>query len=117
MDLSVTGDVVVVADALVVESLVMAVCELFDSERLVAARGTAVDDDEIDVTHGFNGLLTSLLSPIQLDMKNVLMKAVMTVMIKLPIFSVENRFINDVFFYVVEKNGLARGGAGCVHGR
>ena len=97
MDLSVTGDVVVVADALVVEPLVMTVFKLFDSERLVAACGTAVDDNEIDVTHGFNGLLTSLLSPIQLDMKNVLIKAVMTVMIKLPIFSVENRFINDVF--------------------
>jgi hypothetical protein len=41
-----------------------------------------VDDNEIDVTHGFNGLLTSLLSLIQLDMKNVLIKAVMIVMIK-----------------------------------
>ena len=103
MDMSVTGDVVMVADALVVEPLVMTVCELLDSERLVAACGTAVDDNEIDVTHGFNGLLTSLLSPIQLDMKNVLIKAVMIVMMKLPIFSVENRFINDVFFNVVER--------------
>ena len=45
IDLSVFLDVVVIADALVMETGVMAVTQPIDGETLVAARGTAVNDD------------------------------------------------------------------------
>ncbi len=51
VDLAITGDVVVVADALAVEAVVVVVTEPVDSVLLVAAGSTAVDDDEIDSTH------------------------------------------------------------------
>ena len=46
IDLSVFLDVVVIADALVMETGVMAVTQPIDGETLVAARGTAVNDDQ-----------------------------------------------------------------------
>ena len=45
VDLSVFLDVVVIADALVMEAGVMAVTQPIDGETLVAARGTAMNDD------------------------------------------------------------------------
>ena len=51
VELAITGDVVVVADALAVEFLVVALTELVNREVLVAAGSAAVDDDEIDSTH------------------------------------------------------------------
>ena len=45
IDLSVFLDVVVIADALVMETGVMAVTQPIDGETLVAARGTAMNDD------------------------------------------------------------------------
>ena len=51
VELAITGDVVVVADALAMELLVVTLTEPVDRELLVAAGSTAVDDDEIDSTH------------------------------------------------------------------
>ena len=51
VDLAIAGDVVVVADALAVEFLVVALTESVNREVLVTAGSTAVDDDEIDFTH------------------------------------------------------------------
>ena len=45
IDLSVFLDVVVIADALVMEAGVMAVTQPIDGETLVASRGTAMNDD------------------------------------------------------------------------
>ena len=51
--LTVTLDVVVIAYALVVETGVVTGTEHFDGEALVAARGAAVNDNEIDLSHSF----------------------------------------------------------------
>ena len=49
-ELSITGDVVVVADASR-EAGFMTLLEHFIGETLIAARCGAVDDDEVDFTH------------------------------------------------------------------
>ena len=51
IELAITGDVVVVADALAMKLGIMTCPEVFDGETLVATRCGAVDDDEGDFTH------------------------------------------------------------------
>ena len=51
IDLAITGDVVVVADALAVKLGVMTRPEVFDGETLIATCCGAMDDDEVDFTH------------------------------------------------------------------
>ena len=73
VELSITGDVVVVADALAVETVVVVVTEPVDSVLLVTAGSTAMDDDEIDFTH-------TLLVYLQLCTNRVELMAVRMVM-------------------------------------
>ena len=51
VELAITGDVVVVADALAMKLGVMTRPEVFDGETLIAACCGAMDDDEGDFTH------------------------------------------------------------------
>ena len=51
IELAITGDVVVVADALAMKLGVMTRPEVFDGETLIAACCGAMDDDEGDFTH------------------------------------------------------------------
>ena len=51
IELAITGDVVVVADALAMKLGVMTRPEVFDGETLVATCCGAMDDDEGDFTH------------------------------------------------------------------
>ena len=51
VELAITGDVVVVADALAVKLGIMTRPEVFDGETLVATCCGAMDDDEGDFTH------------------------------------------------------------------
>ena len=51
MQLSIAGDVIVVADALAMKLGIMTRPEVFDGETLVATCCGAVDDDEGDFTH------------------------------------------------------------------
>ena len=51
IDLAITGDVVVVADALAVKLGVMTRPKVFDGETLIATCCGAMNDDEVDFTH------------------------------------------------------------------
>ena len=51
IDLTIALDVVVITDAFAVETGIMAVAEHIDGEALVAARGTAVNDNQVYCTH------------------------------------------------------------------
>ena len=51
IDLAITGDVVVVADALAVKLGIMTRAEVFDGETLIATCCGAMNDDEVDFTH------------------------------------------------------------------
>ena len=51
IDLAITGDVVVVADALAVKLGIMTRPEVFDGETLIATCCGAMNDDEVDFTH------------------------------------------------------------------
>ena len=51
IELAITGNVVVVADALAMKLGIMTRPEVFDGETLVATCCGAVDDDEGDFTH------------------------------------------------------------------
>jgi len=51
VELAITGDVVVVADALAVKLGIMTRPEVFDGETLIATCCGAMDDDEGDFTH------------------------------------------------------------------
>ena len=51
VDLAITGDVVVIADALAVKLGVMTRPEVFDGETLIATCCGAMNDDEVDFTH------------------------------------------------------------------
>ena len=51
VDLAITGDVVVVADALAMKLGVMTRPEIFDGETLIATCCGAMNDDEVDFTH------------------------------------------------------------------
>ena len=51
IDLAITGDVVVVADALAVKLGVMTRAEVFDGETLIATCCGAMNDDEVAFTH------------------------------------------------------------------
>ena len=52
VDVSITGDIVMIPRE--AETVFMVGNEPFDGVRAVAARGTAVDDDEIDASHLLN---------------------------------------------------------------
>ena len=51
IDLAITGDVVVVADALAMKLGIMTRPEVFDGETLIATCCGAMNDDEVDFTH------------------------------------------------------------------
>ena len=51
VELAITGDVIVVADALAMKLGIMTRPEVFDGETLIATCCGAVDDDEGDFTH------------------------------------------------------------------
>ena len=51
VDLAITGDVVVIADALAVKLGIMTRPEVFDGETLIATCCGAMNDDEVDFTH------------------------------------------------------------------
>jgi len=51
VELAITGDVIVVADALAMKLGIMTRPEVFDGETLIATCCGAMDDDEGDFTH------------------------------------------------------------------
>ena len=51
VELAITGDVVVVTDALAVKLGIMTRSEVFDGETLIATCCGAMNDDEVDFTH------------------------------------------------------------------